>query len=249
MNWAGKKVSVDQIAQQVYTPAMKGSLQLDMITASRRQGMLAIPIEGFDALFSEISAGHPVIVFENLALSWAPTWHYALVFGYDLPRQTVLMHSGPEAFKKWDIRKFERSWQLADHWGLLVLPPGELSFTAGELAHVQAASALEQMGQSEAAQTSYLRILQRWPQSLSAEIGLANIAYNQKDYTSAIRFLRQATSAHPDSAAAWHNLAVAQGTVHLKSQARQSARQALKYVSAEQRASYQENLGEWLGKN
>lgn len=215
MNWAGKKVSLEEIAPQVYTPGLKGTLQSDMISASRRQGLMAIPVSGLNALLHEVSAGHPVIVFENLSVSWLPQWHYAIVFGYDLSQEKVLMHSGPEAFKQWDLRKFERSWKLADYWGLVVLPAGGLSATGDELMHVKAAAALEQLGKIEEADQAYQAILGRWPKSLAPLIGRANIAYSKKDFTSAVRFLKQASVDHPQAAVVWHNLAIAQAA-HMK---------------------------------
>ncbi|MNK99810.1 hypothetical protein D3C87_1202250 [compost metagenome] len=181
-----------------------------MVSASRRQGMMAIPIQDFSNLLNEVAAGNPVIVFENLSVSWLPQWHYAVVFGYDLQEEKVLMHSGSEAFKRWDFRKFERSWQLGDYWGLLVLPPGKLSVTANELAHLKAAAALEQVGKVGEAGLSYQAILKRWPQSLGGLIGAGNVSYQEKDFIKSSEALLLATKYHPQSSAAWHNLSVAQ---------------------------------------
>jgi hypothetical protein len=54
-----------------------------MIGAARRHGRLAYLITGPDSMFEEVAAGHPVIVLQNLGLSWYPVWHYAVVVGYD----------------------------------------------------------------------------------------------------------------------------------------------------------------------
>ncbi|MFM6928456.1 MAG: PA2778 family cysteine peptidase [Bdellovibrio sp.] len=210
LNWAGQNISADNLAKQVFTPGLNGSLQSDMISASRRLGMMAVPIEGFNALLEEIKAGHPVIVFENLSVSWLPQWHYAVVFGYDLPDRKIIMHSGPEAFKRWDMQTFERSWMLGNYWGLVVLPAGQLAATASELSHGVAASALESIGRSEAAAIAYRSILQRWSKNLVAQVGLANIAFTRKRYQEAVRLLRQAAVDHPTSAIVSHNLAVAE---------------------------------------
>lgn len=256
LGWTGKNISLDEIAPQVYTPGMKGSLQTDMLTASRRNGMMALPIEGMPALIKEISAGNPVIVFENLSVSWAPVWHYAIVFGYDLEKPEVLMHSGPESFKHWNMRTFERSWMLGNYWGLVVLPPDKLSASANELTHVQAASALELLGKVNEAETAYQTILSRWPQSLAALIGAANFSYQREDFKKAIGFLTAATSAHPESAAAWHNLAIAQGSISQgsivqdsmknKKSAQKSAEKAMSLVSGDLKKDYSENLKQWL---
>ncbi len=242
LKWAGAKATIDEVSPQVFTPGVKGSYQLDMISAARRNGMMALPLNGLQELISEIEAGHPVIVFENLALSWLPRWHYAVVFGYDLKNQTVRMHSGPEAFKLWDIRKFERSWKLGDYWGLVVLPPGMLSASASELSHVRATAVLEQIGKIEEAQTSYQSILQRWPQSLAAHVGLANIAFSKNDAKAAENLLLQAVQDHPESASAWFNLSVAQNAQKKKLLARKSAERALSLATVEQKPAFEKNL-------
>ena len=209
-NFLGRNVHVDKISPQVYTPGMKGTLQTDMITATRRQGLLAIPIDNLDSLLREVKSGHPVIVFENLALNWWPQWHYALVFGYDLSAQTVTMHSGPEKNKVWDIRKFERSWKLGDYWGLVILPVEKLSTTASELVHANAALGLEQIGKKENALIAFKSMLSRWPTSLPALIGLGNLEFEKKNYKQSVTYLEIAAGAHPTSDAVRNNLAVAQ---------------------------------------
>lgn len=246
INWAGLPVSVEQISKQVFTPGMKGSLQTDMISAARRNGLLAIPITGIESLMKELSAGNPVIVFENLALRWLPQWHYAIVFGYDLEKQTVLMHSGPESFKHWDIRKFERSWMLGEYWGLVVLPTDKLSASAGELAQVKAAAALEQLKFIVGAKKSYQNILKRWPQSLGAAIGLANIAFADGESGEAAHLLEQAIKYHPQASVAWHNLAIAQGTLKRKKSAKKSSERAIELATESNKIIYKQTLRAWL---
>ncbi len=208
MRFAGQDVSFEEISTLTYTPGLKGSLQQDLISASRRHGMMAIPIHNLSALLKEVSAGHPVIVFENLALSWAPQWHYALVFGYDLQKQEVIMHSGPNAIFHWDMKKFERSWMLGDYWGLVVLPAGDLAVSADELTHLTAAVGLESANKIPEAEKSYRKILEKWPNSLVTLIGLANIAFNKGDRKEAQRLLQAAVKNHPESSAAKNNLAI-----------------------------------------
>lgn len=244
--WAGKNVHVDEVVSLVYTPGMKGSFQTDMMSATRRLGMTAIPIRGFADLIQELNVGHPVIVFENLALSWLPQWHYAIVFGYDLSNQSVMMHSGSEAFKKWDLRKFERSWSLGDYWGLVVLPSDQLSASGSELEHSANAASLEQIGQTEAASRAYQSILKKWPTSLVARIGLANIAFVKKDYVGARNFLRRARNEHPASAVAWHNSVFAEAALGEEREARRSARAAMLLAPPEVRSRYAVSLKEWL---
>lgn len=242
MNAIGKNLSVEEIASQVYTPGMKGTLQTDMITGARRQGLIAIPIDSLDSLLKEVAAGNTVIIFENLALTWFPQWHYALVFGYDLSREVVIMHSGPEQNKEWDIRKFERSWKLGDYWGLLVLPPNKLSQTGNEISHANASVSLEQFKKTEEAKTAYLAMLNRWPKSLSALIGLGNLEFEKKNYINSVAYLKTATHEHPHVSSAWHNLAIAENAARMTISSKKSARRALELVPSNLRAQYEVSL-------
>ncbi len=210
MNWAGaSSISVDELAMQVFTPGMNGSLQTDLISASRRHGLMAVQIDSLQSLLSEVAAGHPVIVFENLSLSWAPQWHFALVVGYDLNKQQVIMHSGHDSSFHWDLRKFERSWKLGEYWGLVVLPSGQIAEYASELANVTSAVGLEQTLKLTEAAKSYKKILDKWPTNLVALIGLANHSFTEGRKQEAIELLNLAVKYHPDSVSAKHNLALA----------------------------------------
>lgn len=218
LGFYNQSIGMEQVAPLMYNTQNKGSLQSDMLSAARRLGMNAVAIEGMPALLQEVAAGNPVIVFENLALKWLPQWHYAVVYGYDLSVPEVVMHSGPEKAKRWKMETFERSWMLGDYWGMVVLPPGQLSATADELAHASSASVLEQLGRRDDAQKSYEVILKKWPESLSAHIGMGNIYYAKGDYRKSAEVLRRAVQLHPTSESARHNLKVAESKLQPKKQ-------------------------------
>lgn len=244
--WAGRPIDVSELTKQVYTPGAKGSFQADMIATARRNAFVAVPIRGLPALMTELAAGHPVIVFENLMLTWYPQWHYAVAFGYDLDNEDIILHSGSVKEKHWSLRKFERSWMLGDYWGLVVLPPGVLAASADDLAHASAALGLEQAGHASEAEKTYLSILEKWPTSLAALIGEANFEYARGHVKEAVTLLSTATGAHPEAAAAWHNLAIAQGEAGQTKQAKLSASKAMALVAGETKASYSVSLKDWL---
>lgn len=210
INWAGPTVTAAEVGAQTFTPGKEGTLQSDILGASRRNGMLAIPVQGIPALLTELAAGHPVLILQNQAFSWYPKWHYAVAVGYDLKEGELTLHSGKEAYKKVDLRKFEHSWSLAEYWGVVVLPPSKLSATGDELAHAAAGASFEQLGKNAEAELVYKNVVLRWPGSLAALIGLGNTRYTAGDYRSAVRYLREAARKHPESAAAKSNLATAE---------------------------------------
>lgn len=224
MNWAGKPTPIDELASEIYSHDHKGTLQSALIEGARRRGMLAVTIHGLSDLLHEVAAGHPVIIFENLGLSWYPQWHYALVIGYDLKEGDILLHSGHDAYKYWDLRKFERSWMLGEYWGLVVLPPHKLSATADELTQVDAGAALEELGKLEEAKTAYDALLKKWPKSLTTLIGLGNIAFSRGDYRESARVLRKAVKHYPESVTAQNNLETVEN--HLLKQTRSPIGQA-----------------------
>jgi tetratricopeptide (TPR) repeat protein len=205
--WSGLDVKPAELTEKVYTASLKGSLQPAMIAGARRSGRLAYVISGTESLIREIAAGHPVIVLQNLGLSWIPVWHYAVVIGYDTPADEVILHSGPAARKQTSLRVFENTWARANDWGLLVLNPCELPATAVEGKFVEAVIGLEQAKQPAAAVDGYRTALSRWPHNLVAMMGLGNSYYALGDLKKSEAAFRQATAAHPMEGAAFNNLA------------------------------------------
>jgi len=208
LNSAMVPVIPEQLSPRLYIPGKKGSLQIEMMAVPRQFGMLAYPLapELADLLY-EVSAGHPVLVFQNLALSWYPQWHYAVVIGYDLQNSTITLHSGLEAEQRISLSTFEHTWVRAGSWAMLVLPPGNLPATAEETRLMKAAAILEYAKQQQAAIRAYKAALIRWPDSLAARMGIGNSYYTLRQIDKAGEAFYQATIDHPHAAAAFNNLA------------------------------------------
>ncbi len=228
LSWSGRQIGPDELTPQVYTPSLKGSLQPAMIAAARRQGRVAYPISGANALLQEIAAGHPVIVLQNLGLSWIPVWHYAVVIGYDVEANVIVLHSGITRQKKTALRTFENTWARGEHWGLLVLPPDRLPATVEEKSWIAAVVGLEKARQWAAAVEGYQTAVQHWPQSFSAHIGLSNSYYAMGDLKSATTVLQKTTDRFPYEGVAFNNLAQVLWEQGEKQQAIKAARQAVK---------------------
>jgi tetratricopeptide (TPR) repeat protein len=225
--WSGIQIDPDALTPQVYTPSRKGSLQPAMIAAARRHGRIAYPISGANALLQEIAAGHPVIVLQNLGLSWIPGWHYAVVIGYDLSQRVVILHSGITHQKKTSLRAFESTWARSGYWGLVILPPDRLPASANESAYVAAVVGLEKARQWPAAAEGYQTALNQWPKSFPAHIGLSNSLYAQGKLKAAEKVLRKTTNFFPNKGAAFNNLAQVLWEQGKKQEAKEAARQAV----------------------
>ena len=207
LNWSGIRTNPESITPVVFTPSRKGSLQSAMIGAARRYGRVAYPITGPDAMLAEVAAGYPVIVLQNLGFSWYPAWHYALVVGYDLHQGTVILHSGLTARKHLSLKVFTNTWARSDYWGLLVLPPSLLPSTATEHNYIAAVLGLEKARQWQAAIRAYNNALSRWPDSLSARMGLGNSYYALGDLETSETVFRETTRRLPTEGSAFNNLA------------------------------------------
>ncbi len=239
LSWSGMEVDQHDMVSQVYTPGRSGTFRSDVTAAVRRNGRLAVPVESVPALLEELAAGHPVIVFQNLSLPVFPEWHFAVAKGYDLETGELVLHSGTRENHRVSLTTFEATWARGDHWGLAVLPPDRLPAHAGMLETARAASALERVKEYAAATTAYESILERWPESLPAAIGLGNALYAQGDTAGSAAALRLATDRHPEAAVAWHNLAVALEAEGEPGAARDAAEQA---VALEDEPAYRETL-------
>jgi tetratricopeptide (TPR) repeat protein len=225
--WSGLQVTTDELAQQVYTPSLKGSLQPAMVAAARRHGRVAYEIAGANALLREIAAGHPVIVLQNLGLFWVPLWHYAVVIGYDLDQDIIVLHSGVTNQKKTPLRTFENTWARSERWGLVVMPPSRLPATAEENAWIGAVMGLEKARQWEGAVTGYKTALSRWPENFSAHIGLSNSYYALGNLKSARDVLQKTVVLFPNKGVAFNNLAQVLWELGKKQEAIKTARQAV----------------------
>ena len=229
VNAAGVKVIPDDLVDQVYLPGRKGSLQVEMLAAARRHGLIAYEIAPkIDDLLRELAAGTPAIVLENFGFfKWAPIWHYSVVIGYDLDQLIVIRRSGKRARLPTPLPVFEKIWREEDYWAMLVLPPDRVPVTATENRYAAAVVALEQSGNLKNALIAYNALLKRWPDSLAGQMGRGNVAYALKDMDTAESSFRLAARDHPDSAAALNNLASVLGERDKLNEALETAEKAV----------------------
>ncbi len=205
--WSGVLTDPERLAGSVYTPSLKGSLQPAMIGAARRHGRVAYVISSPEELLAEVAAGHPVIVLQNLGLSWAPVWHYAVVIGYDADSGVVTLHSGETNRKETAMRVFENTWSRSSYWGLLTLPPDRLPATAAKTDYTEAVLGLEKARKWPEAVAGYRTALKKWPDNLPARMGIGNAYYAMGDLPGAERAFAEATRQFPAQGAAFNNLA------------------------------------------
>jgi tetratricopeptide (TPR) repeat protein len=225
----------------VYLPARKGSLQAEMLAAARRHELTAYLLApNLGDLLQEVADGTPVIVLLNLAFEFAPLWHYAVVVGYDLPREEIILRSGTTRRLVTTLSNFERTWARGGYWAMVTLPPARLPASASEDRYVAAVAALERAVPA-AARRAYTTAIERWPGNLAARIGQGNAAYAMRDLPCAEAAYREATRRHPTAADAWNNLAQALLELEQRHEALAAAQRAVE-IGGPRLAQYQATL-------
>lgn len=208
LNAVGIDAKVASLTEQVYLPGREGSLQIEMLAAARRNGALAYQLAPeLRAVLQEVAAGTPVVALLNLGGTkiW-PIWHYAVVVGYDLAREEIIVRTGSIPRRVTDMRFFEFLWKDGGYWAMAAVPPDRIPATTQEQPYAVAAAALELVRRREAGE-AYRALLSRWPENLLGLIGLGNVEYGSGNLAAAEAAFRRAVAAQPQSAAALNNLA------------------------------------------
>ena len=163
-NFYDLEKSPEAIAPATFVPGLDGSLQIEMVAASRQLGMLAYAQRGnMRQLLSLLAEDIPVIVLQNNSIAWLPQWHYAVAIGYDLAAQQVILHTGVTEEHRLNFATFERTWQRGDYWMLVMLPPSQSSAQLEPFIYTKACQDLLDTGQRDAGITALQTAITQWP--------------------------------------------------------------------------------------
>ncbi|MFN4266419.1 MAG: PA2778 family cysteine peptidase [Aquabacterium sp.] len=207
MAQAGVSPPYDRIVGQVYTPGRHGSLQLDMLAAPRRFGLVSYPVPpSLTSLLQLNAEGHSPVVLLNLGLDWLPRWHYALVVGHDLIERDIILTSGTQALQRMPLHTFELMWSRAGQWGMVVSAPDKIPLAIQAAEAEKAALSFERVNPPASAAQAWKALNRRWPDRLLPRLGLSH-AYMQDQHWTLAKDTLLETTAKFDSAVAWNNLA------------------------------------------
>lgn len=208
LSYAGKQAEPDRLVERVYLPGRKGSLQVELMAATRREGLVPYPIEStLGALVDELGAARPILVLQNLGPAIIPVWHYAVVIGYDPSLSAIILRSGATRRKVVPIKRFLQTWESAGSWGIVVLAPGEMPTRPHRERYLRAIAALEAVEQHGPALSGYRAALQQWPGDSAARLGLGNSWYGLGELPKAEKSYRRLIKDEPRNIAGYNNLA------------------------------------------
>lgn len=246
MQAQGLSVTPDELRNQVYLPARKGSLQIEMVTATRRHLLVPYILKPrLTDVLDEINAGRPVLVLQNQGVSWYPQWHYAVVIGYNLQAGKLILRSGTT--KRYLIRMttFERTWARSHYWAMVALRPGEMPTHPDAWRYLRAIVGFEQTRNWPLIDTLYHSGLQQWPQNQELHMGYGNVLYLQHRRQAAAKAYRAVLQQSPDFAPAHNNLAMVLGELGQFQSAMQHVRRAIELGGVHSK-EYQDTLHQIL---
>lgn len=208
LNDTGLNTNPSDLATAIYTPGRKGTLQTEILTGTRRNGRLALPVSGLEDAFDKIEEGYPVLVLQNLGLDIAPQWHYALLVGYDLKSEQVILRSGTTERKFLDMDTFEHTWRRASYWGQIFAKPGGPVPSDTKMSDwLSAAVGMQRAGREADAETAFRTAEKQWPDRAAPQVSLAYLQIRNDKLEDARRTLEGALSKEPDHPVALNNLA------------------------------------------
>ena len=128
---AGVAVTPDDLVDQVYIPARKGTVTTEMLAASRRYAMVSYALQPrLEDVLREVAAGNPVVVLVNYGRWGFKQWHYAVMVGYNSHSGNLVFRSGETEEFREHIAIFEYTWQDSGRWAMVATPPGRIPVTA-----------------------------------------------------------------------------------------------------------------------
>jgi len=206
---SGIAVTPEELTPEVYLPGRQGSLQVEMLAATRRAGRIAYLVGPQPAdLVAQLEAGIPVLVLQNLRTPHFPAWHYAVLVGFDAGSNRFFLNSGEDRAKPVDARRFLRTWNWGGRWGMEALIPGSPPPPAADAARfVEAVADFEGVAGPEAAALAWRATLDRWPDNPWPYLALGNQAQAGARLEEAVDYYRRGATYAPNNPALVNNLA------------------------------------------
>ena len=205
---SGVEVTPQQLVSRVYVPDRQGSLQAEMLAATRSQGRVPYVLpETLAPILAELRDGHPVLLLQNLGIDRLPVWHYAVLVGFDPAAETFLLRSGVTRREERRAVPFLASWDRGGRWSMVAVEPGKPPASAEILGWLRAVAPFESTGKLDLAAEGYAAAVARWPEEAIAWTALGNVRYLQRDLAAAEAAYRRALELSPGFRTACDNLA------------------------------------------
>lgn len=241
-NFSAPDYTLADLKEMTFREEAQGTFQSDILSASRRMGLTPYRVNSSSAMWSQIRDGRPVIVFQNLGVSWLPAWHFSLLVGYDVAKDKVYLHTGTEALQSIGIKRFQKTWERGGYWSYVVTQPSDIPLAAPFEEALQNAMLLEKIDHQEPAREVYMAMTEKFPTRFEPHLGLAQIYYTQGKLKEALRESEVALNKNPEHPALLFNLSILYFESGVIKKAQELKRQTLAHASPEERAAYEKRF-------
>lgn len=125
-NFWGINITQDEIAQEIYSSELKGTLSIEMVLYAIQKGFEAEMYNGsLQDLKNRIKAGFPLIVShredeENKRV------HYLVVLGFNDNKKVVYIHSDVRENLSMDYQTFLKYWEWAENLTFFIHPKDKM---------------------------------------------------------------------------------------------------------------------------
>lgn len=119
LNYHGISVQPSEVASAIYSKSARGTLTIDMILYSQKQGLKADQYSGsIDDLKNKLKNGYPLIVMSDFGFSAIQMNHFMVVTGYN--DEGVVVNSGKSRSVLITYSNFASSWNRTKNWTLWI---------------------------------------------------------------------------------------------------------------------------------
>jgi len=121
IGYYGSGRGMDEVAGEVYSKKIKGTLPMDLLIFAKEKGFEAKYYRGsVEDVRESLKRREPLILFLNLGYDFYPVGHYIVAVGID--EGAVYAHSGTEKEKAFTLGELEKAWSKTGYSTLLVRP-------------------------------------------------------------------------------------------------------------------------------
>ena len=203
-NYHGHPVSQDEIAGAIYLPDIGGTLTSELGDYARRFNLWVRQYHGsVDDVRQKLAVGVPLLVLGK----FGGQTHYFIVLGWDSFRQVVTVHSDTRPRYEMRVEDFQRHWDRAGNWTMLVCPSEKATWRLSAEEHNDLGVFFEHSGMLESATQQYVAAAQMYPGNSYYRMNLGNVLLKQRRLRDAASAFARAVELDAENADAMNNLA------------------------------------------
>jgi len=119
LNFLGMKITVEEIAKEIYSKGAQGTADFDMIMFVQKKGFKSKYYSGsLEDIKEKIKANKPLIVMTDEGYWFYKKYHFMVVVGFD--SESVIVNSGTKMHEKINMEDFKKKWSKTSFWTLLI---------------------------------------------------------------------------------------------------------------------------------